>query len=79
VPLDALYAQSHLLAFPYADWPYSYVKDPLFTTDADARPLPDETLRSLREWRVGELDLEFPDKRSSESSSATSDPAKGRS
>jgi len=78
-PLDTLYAQSHLLAFPYADWPYSYVNDPLFTTDADASSLPDETLRSLRELRPGELDPEFPDKRSSESSSATSNAAKGRS
>src|SRR5580700_476035 len=76
-PLDTLYAQSHLLAFPYADWPYSYVNDPVFTTDADVSSLSNETLRSLRELRLGDTDLEFPDKRSSESSSATSDPAKG--
>jgi hypothetical protein len=78
-PLDTLYAQSHLLAFPYSDWPYSYVNDPVFTTDADVSSLSNETLRSLRELRLGDTDLEFPDKRSSESSSATSDPAKGRS
>jgi hypothetical protein len=78
-PLDVLYAQSHLLAFPHAGWPYSYVNDRLFSADVGATSLSNETMRSLRELRLGELDLEFPDKRPGESSSATSNLPKGRS
>jgi hypothetical protein len=78
-PLDVLYAQSHLLAFPYADWPYSYVNDPLFSADAGAPSLSNETIHSLRELRLVEMDPESPDKLPGESSSATSNAAKGRS
>src|SRR6202158_5765336 len=71
-PLDVLYAQSRVLAFPDEDWPYPHPTDPLFSTDTGGISFPMETVRSLRELRLREMDSDFPDKRPSESSSAAS-------
>jgi hypothetical protein len=71
-PLDVLYAQSRVLAFPDEDWPYPHSTDPLFSTDTGGISFPMETVRSLRELGLREMDSEFPDKRPSESSSASS-------
>jgi hypothetical protein len=71
-PLDVLYAQSHILAFPDQDWPYPHPTDPLFSTDTGGISFPMETVRSLRELRLREMDSNFPDKRPSESSPAAS-------
>jgi hypothetical protein len=71
-PLDVLYAQSRVLAFPDEDWPYPHPTDPLFSTDTGGISFPTETVRSLRELRLRDTDMDFPDKRPSESSSANS-------
>lgn len=71
-PLDVLYVQSRVLAYPDEDWPYPHPTEPLFITDVGGISLPAETARSLRELRLREMDSELPDKRPSESSSANS-------
>src|SRR5277367_1605258 len=57
-PLDVLYVQSRVLAFPDEDWPYPHPTEPLFITDIGEISLPAETERSLRELRLLETDSE---------------------
>ena len=71
-PLDLLYAQSHLLALPIEDWPYSHLTDPGSSRYAGTAFPSMETIHSVGELRFRAKDAELSTKRPSDSSSASS-------